>query len=86
VGTISRASRGSSRSLGLRRRLAIWHTVGSLCGMILLLMESGALIVTFLMGWEMHRQRVPWRALIIRCAIALALMTSMIALWRGRMT
>lgn len=51
--------------------------------MSIAIMESGALILTFLMGLEMYRQRIPWRGLIVRCAVAFAILTIMIVSWRG---
>lgn len=47
------------------------------------LLEAGAVLVTLFMALEMYRQRVPWRSALLRCVVALAVLTVMIALWRG---
>ena len=46
-------------------------------------LEVAAIILTLLMGFEMRRQRVPWRSVVVRSLIALVFLTVMIALWRG---
>lgn len=51
--------------------------------MTFVMMESGAIILTLLMGLEMLRQKVPWRSVVIRSVIALGLLTAVIATWRG---
>jgi len=52
--------------------------------MIFVMMESAAVILAFLMGWEMRRQKVPWRSVVVRSVIALGILTAMIVMWRGR--
>lgn len=52
--------------------------------MTFVMMESGAVILTLLMGLEMRRQKVPWRSVVVRSVIALGILTAMIAMWRGR--
>jgi predicted Co/Zn/Cd cation transporter (cation efflux family) len=52
--------------------------------MTFLMLEGAALFLTLLVGWEMRRQRVPWRTVVIRSAMVLALLTVVIIAWRGR--
>ena len=52
--------------------------------MTFVMLESGAVILTLLMGLEMLRQKVPWRSVMIRSVIALSILTAMIVMWRGR--
>ena len=52
--------------------------------MSLAIMETGAVILTLLMGLEMRRQKMPWRSVVVRLLIALGILTAMIVLWRGR--
>jgi hypothetical protein len=48
------------------------------------LLESGALIVAVLTALEMRRQQLPWRSVVIRSLIVLAILTVAIAWWRGQ--
>mgnify|MGYP007080211415 CR=1 FL=1 len=48
-----------------------------------LVLESGALILTLLAVLEMRRQRTPWRGVVLRAAIVLAVLTATIIAWRG---
>lgn len=52
--------------------------------MTFVMMESGALILTVLMGLEMRRQNVPWRSVAVRSLITLGILTAIIVMWRGR--
>jgi hypothetical protein len=68
-----------------------WHAIGSsqlILGeeydMSLMVLESGAVILTLLVGWEMRRQQLAWRSVLIRSLILLGILTAMIAMWRGR--
>lgn len=47
------------------------------------ILETGAVVLALLMALEMLRQRIPWRAVLIRSLIALAVLTLVIGLWRG---
>jgi hypothetical protein len=47
------------------------------------LLESGAVILTLLIGFEMRRQRLPWRSVLVRSFIVLGIATGVIAMWRG---
>jgi len=49
-----------------------------------MVLESGAVILTLLVAIEMRRQRLAWRSVIIRSLGVLAVLTTMIAMWRGR--
>jgi hypothetical protein len=51
--------------------------------MSFVMLESGALILTFLVGWEMRRQRLPWRSVLVRSLIMLGVLSAVIAMWRG---
>jgi hypothetical protein len=51
--------------------------------MSFIMLEIGAVVVTLLAGLEMRRQRVPWRSVLVRSAIVLAVLTTLIGLWRG---
>jgi len=51
--------------------------------MTFVMMESGAILLTLLAGWEMRRQRVPWQSVAIRSVLVLAVLTATIAMWRG---
>jgi hypothetical protein len=51
--------------------------------MSLVLLESGVAILTFLAGAEMRRQRMPWRAVLVRSLILFMGLTLAILLWRG---
>jgi hypothetical protein len=68
---------------GHRARGALAH--GSLYSqhMSFAILETGAVVLALLMGLEMLRQRIPWRAVLIRSLIALAVLTLMIVFWRG---
>ena len=51
--------------------------------MTLAILESGALVLTILMGMEMRRQRTPWRLVMIRLLIIFSVLSAMIVAWRG---
>lgn len=51
--------------------------------MSFIMLEIAAVVVTLLAGLEMRRQRVPWRSVLVRSVIVLAVLTTLIGLWRG---
>ena len=51
--------------------------------MIFVMLESGALILTLMMGWEMHDQHMSWRSIVIRLLVVFSLLTAIIVTWRG---
>lgn len=51
--------------------------------MTFMMLESGALAVTLLVGWEMRRQQMPWRSVIVRSLIVLGVLNAVIVAWRG---
>lgn len=51
--------------------------------MAFVILETGALILTILIGMEMRRQNVPWRSVAIRLLIVGVVLTAMILMWRG---
>jgi hypothetical protein len=51
--------------------------------MTFMMLESAAMVLTLLIGWEMRRQHVPWRSVIVRSLIALGVLTGVIVAWRG---
>jgi hypothetical protein len=52
--------------------------------MTFILLESGAAILTFLIGLEMRRQQLSWRSVVVGSLIVFAVLTAAIAMWRGR--
>ncbi len=52
--------------------------------MSFMVLESGAVVLTLLVAMEMRRQRLSWRAVLIRSLLVLGALTTMIAMWRGR--
>ena len=57
---------GAARAPDVRlRESSHWHAVGfHECKMTFVMLESGAVILTLLMGLEMLRQKVPWRSVM----------------------
>jgi hypothetical protein len=51
--------------------------------MSFLVLECGAVILTLLAVLEMRRQRTPWRSVVIRASVVLAVLTATIVAWRG---
>lgn len=51
--------------------------------MTFMTLESGVLVLALLIGWEMRRQRVPWRSVIVRSSIVFGLLTAVVVAWRG---
>jgi hypothetical protein len=51
--------------------------------MSFLVLEIAAVVLTLLAGLEMRRQRMPWRSVLVRSVIVLAVLTTLIGLWRG---
>jgi hypothetical protein len=51
--------------------------------MSFVMLQGAAVILTLLIGWEMRRQRMPWRSVVIRSLIVLAVLTGLIVAWRG---
>jgi hypothetical protein len=52
--------------------------------MTVAMLESFALALTLLIGFEMRRQQVPWQSVVVRSLIVFAVLTIMIVMWRGR--
>lgn len=51
--------------------------------MSFLVLESGAVILSLLIGLEMRRQRRPWGTVVVRSLIVLGVLTATIVAWRG---
>lgn len=51
--------------------------------MTLVMLESAAILVSFLAALEMWRQRVPWQRILIRFLIMVAILNALIHTWRG---
>jgi hypothetical protein len=52
-------------------------------GMTFMMLESGAAVLTLLMGWELRRQRRSWRSVVVLSLISFGVLTAMIIAWRG---
>jgi len=52
--------------------------------MTFIVLESGAIMLTLLTGWEMRRQQVSWQRVLVRSLIQIGILTAMILMWRGR--
>lgn len=48
-----------------------------------LVLEGGAVLLAFLLGWEWHRQKRSWRFIVLGALIVLAVLNAMIIGWRG---
>jgi hypothetical protein len=51
--------------------------------MTFIVLESGAIMLTLLTGWEMRRQQVSWQRVLVRSLIQIGILTGMILMWRG---
>jgi hypothetical protein len=51
--------------------------------MTFILLEGGAVILVFLIVLEWRRQQLPWKRVVIRSVIILAVFTAIIGAWRG---
>jgi hypothetical protein len=51
--------------------------------MSFVILESGALILTLPVGWEIRRQRLPWRSVLVRSLIMLGVLSALIGMWCG---
>ncbi len=51
--------------------------------MTFVILESAALVLTLLIGWEMRRQQMPWQSVIGLSLIVLGVFAATIVGWRG---
>lgn len=51
--------------------------------MSFMVLESGAVILTLLVVWELRRQQRSWRSVVVYSLIMLGVLTALIIAWRG---